>query len=537
MISGIFWGVLLRSGQIAVEASATLLCGLVVAGVMRRMLGAEGTRKLFGGRGWKGLFRAWAVGMLLPVCSLGVLPIAREMRRAGVPSGTILAFVLAAPHLNPLSLLYGLTLSEPVVIVCFAAGSLVIALTAGAVWERFFARASDDVLPPDCRPADRSADRWGDEPMPAPGLKRIIAVVVTAARESANSTMGYVLLGFLTTGLIAGLIPAGALGTSMRHDDPTAPLLMTAIALPLYSGPLQGMMRLGLMFEHGNSVGAAFALFELGIGVNLGLIAWLAVLFGPRRILVWFLLIAAGTLALGYAAENPLYFAKEEVSHTHAFDDWTNPFHDGYGAGGAAVRESLVQKAGVMELTALAALALLVPLGAALAAFDTRGRVEAWLTASPGSATAGRPKAVWNRDLPGPVLGLAALAGLVVFSVVALYIYYPAPKDTFDEMFQVHADAWVAVRTGKKEEAVRQIHHLDLLTRKLQVGVFIRTGKMEPGAGLAAEDLRERLEELRDALLAGDLGGAKAMLPKADEAYRKCRDAYLPPSPTTGTGS
>lgn len=155
MIETTFLSVFVRTGQIAIEASTTLLCGLLVAGVMRRMLGSEGTRKLFGGKGWNGLLRAWGVGTLLPVCSLGVIPIAREMRRSGVPSGTIVAFVLAAPHINPLSLLYGLTLSEPLVIVCFAAGSLVIAFSAGAMWERFFAKEEDDVPP-------------GDEPMPAP---------------------------------------------------------------------------------------------------------------------------------------------------------------------------------------------------------------------------------------------------------------------------------------------------------------------------------------------------------------------------------
>src|SRR6202007_3168917 len=137
------WAIIVRSGQIAVEASTTLLCGLVVAGVMRRMLGAEGTRRLFGGAGWQGLLRAWGVGTLLPVCSLGVIPIAREMRRAGVPSATILAFVLAAPHINPLSLLYGLTLSEPLVIICFAFGSLVIALTSGVVWEHLLESKPD----------------------------------------------------------------------------------------------------------------------------------------------------------------------------------------------------------------------------------------------------------------------------------------------------------------------------------------------------------------------------------------------------------
>src|SRR5262249_42877780 len=184
-----FWSVVLRTGQIAVEASTTLLCGLLVAGVMRRMLGADGTRRLFGGPGWRGLLRAWGVGTLLPVCSFGVIPIAREMRRAGVPSATILAFVLAAPHINPPSLLYGLPLSEPLVIICFAIGSLVIALVAGAAWDRFLAR-DQDVVPP------------GDEPMPAPGPKRLAAVVVTAGREAVSSTMGFVLLGLVFTGVL-----------------------------------------------------------------------------------------------------------------------------------------------------------------------------------------------------------------------------------------------------------------------------------------------------------------------------------------------
>src|SRR5919109_1442586 len=210
MIAAIFWGIVLRAGQITIESSPTVLSGLLVAGVMRRMLGAAGTRRLFGGPGWNGLLRAWAVGTLLPVCALGVIPIAREMRRAGVPTGTMLAFVLAAPHINPLSLLYGLTLSEPLVIICFAAGSLLVALAAGAVWDRFLARPTD-AAPPD------------DEPTPAPGLKRLVAVAVAAAREAVGPSLGYILLGLVATGVVAGLLPYGCLGMTMRHDDWTAP--------------------------------------------------------------------------------------------------------------------------------------------------------------------------------------------------------------------------------------------------------------------------------------------------------------------------
>ena len=83
------------------------------------------------------------------------------------------------------------------------------------------------------------------------------------------------------------------------------------------------------------------------------------------------------------------------------------------------------------------------------------------------------------------------------------------------------------MRTGNKEEAIRQIEHWDLLTRKLQVGTFIRTGRMDANKSKVVEDLREELEALRDALLANDLAGAKEMIPKVEAAYRECRRAIL----------
>ena len=176
------------------------------------------------------------------------------------------------------------------------------------------------------------------------------------------------------------------------------------------------------------------------------------------------------------------------------------------------------------EPVALSGLALLLLLGAVVQKFDRRHRIEAFLVIQPPPSD--RPVAIWNRHVPGPVLGMLALLGLVLFSVVALYIYYPAPKEAFDEIFRVRGAALAAVQTGHKEEAVRQIQHWDLLTRKLQVGVFIRTGRMNPEATQATEDLRERLEELRDALLADNLAEAKEMVPKVDKAYRHCRSSY-----------
>ena len=141
------------------------------------------------------------------------------------------------------------------------------------------------------------------------------------------------------------------------------------------------------------------------------------------------------------------------------------------------------------------------------------------------------PPSLWNRGVPGPVLGGVALIGLVAFSVVALYIYYPDTTQSFTDIVQVRAEALIAVRTGNKDEAIRRIQRWDLLTRKLQVGVFIRTGQMDAETGKLTEDLRERLEELRDALLADDLDKARELVDPVEQAYRKFRDRYPVPMP------
>lgn len=501
-----------RVGQTAIECSPTVLVGFLVAAILRRMIGAAGTRRLFGGDGIRGLLRAWFIGSLLPVCSLGVLPVAREMARAGVPWETVLAFVLAAPQLNPLSFLYGLTLSEPVVILCYVGSTMALAVLGGEIWKWFFARSGETELP-------------GDETMPQPGLGRLGLVFATSSREVVGSTLPFILLAVVSTGILAGSIPHGALSNSMRHDSWWSTPMMTLVGSALYSGVLQGMMRIGLIFEHGNSTGAAFALFEVGVGLNIGLMAWLVLAKGWARMVPWIATILVLVVLTGWVMDKTLYFAEEEASHTHAFDDWTSPYPGGVGASVGEVWQKWVQKAEVLEPVALLILGLLGLTGIALRYLDPGCKVEEWLCKPPEIRS--KTASVLNRGVPGPVLGLVALAGLITFSVVALYIYYPAPEDAYQEIIQVRADALTSVRTGKKQDAIRQLENWDLLTRKLQVGEFLRSGYLEREKKEKAEALREELEEMRDYLLAGDLKAARGRIGDIEKAHAACKIVFF----------
>jgi uncharacterized membrane protein YraQ (UPF0718 family) len=514
-MNAIFWGGIQRFVEALTEASPTILVGLVIAGIFRRLIGPEGTRRLFGsGTKWA-LPRAWAIGMLLPVCSLGVIPIARELKRDGLSTGTILAFALTAPLFNPLSVLYGLSLSEPVVILTFAMASLLVVTLVGVAFDRLF-------------PGTSTA-----EPSPRPvsyGPKRMIALVVAIARELAGPTTGYILIGLLGVVLLNAALPAGSLMSRMEQDNPYAALEMTAVALPAYATPMVAMSQLGSMFQHGNSVAAAFVLLTLGAGANLGLLAWIVATYGPRRSLAWLGGLLAVVVGLAYAMDRPLTpKGIEPAGHTHAFDIYCCPFHPGTG-GASAVSKELAEEVMPHERKAVAVLAVIGLAGLGLRRLDRRWRVEDWLERSPEPAQGeggDRPRSRFDVVIPSPVLGGIGLLGLVAFSVLACYTYYPPADQIFDDLTIIRAEVLTAASSGDAEHAEYFIPLYQDWVRRLQVSVYLREGSLSPYRRMKARVLIDKVERLKHAIEEDDREEVDRYFTAVSDAHRRMRVAFL----------
>lgn len=510
----IFWGGLLRAGQAAFAAGPTLLVGFFVAGVLRRFFGPEMTHKAFGGSTWRSLPQAWFWGMLLPVCSLGVIPIAYELRRAKLSGGAILAFSLTAPLFNPLSLLYGLTLATPEVILAFACGSLLVVTVVGVLWDKIFPQSASS------------------EPFPAqppPGLKRLLAVLVSMVRSAAGPTLLFCLIGFAGSLLLCAIYPAGSLGDAMAHTDPLAPLEAVVLSIPAYATPLHVMMQVGSMFVHGNSVGAAYVLLSLGAGANLGLLAWTWVTYGFRKAATFLLLFTSVVVAIAYAIEDPLYASGNvDHPHTHAFDRYSNPFPASSSSQGdmpARVWDKLKQSVPLFEAIGLACVCGLILPGVALRVADPDERIDIWLTKAP---LEDRNRSVLSVYVPAPVLGVVAIVGLVALSIVGCYIYYPAPAETLEDMKIARAEALSAVSSQESDAVVRQIARYDDLTRKLQVGYYLREGSLDEYQRLRVKALRGWLEQLKDLIEAGELQRAQDLRYRVSESHRRVVEAFRP---------
>lgn len=78
---------------------ATLLCGMIVAGVARAVIGRENVLASLGRCTRGDLLRAYVIAFFLPVCSIGVWPVPLTLRSMGVRAGPLVA--LASDNTMP----------------------------------------------------------------------------------------------------------------------------------------------------------------------------------------------------------------------------------------------------------------------------------------------------------------------------------------------------------------------------------------------------------------------------------------------------
>jgi uncharacterized membrane protein YraQ (UPF0718 family) len=86
---------------IFIEAVPFLLAGTLVSGFLDVFVSGEQLRRFIPGRGIKAVVAGVLLGVFFPVCECGVVPVTRRFFQKGVPLSAGIAFLLAAPVMNP----------------------------------------------------------------------------------------------------------------------------------------------------------------------------------------------------------------------------------------------------------------------------------------------------------------------------------------------------------------------------------------------------------------------------------------------------
>jgi len=357
--------------------------------------------------------------------------------------------------------------------------------------------------------------------VPSSGIKRTISVFDSAGSELIGPTLGYIVIGIVASVSLAIFLPHGYLQHQVNHDNALAPILVAAVATPIYSTPLLAMSQIGGMFQHGNSIGAAFSLLILGAGVNLGLLTWFGRTYGAKRVVMFFLLLVTTTVGLAYLIDKPLYpKGVEPAGHTHAFDVYTNPFSGQRDGIFTLAQEKMADFWASNELGGTYLLGLLVGLGLIFRFAFKRASLESWYQ------QADEKESKLNLEVPSWILGITVVTGLVFASVVGSYLYYPAPDDILPDLSSVNVEAVLCSRTQDWEAAEKWIAFCDNLSRRVEVGVYLRNGSVSEFKTGKARIYRDRLEDLKMAVQRRSDTNIAELGMDVQNAYRRMRDAF-----------
>ena len=95
------------------EMAPYLLFGMSVAGLLHVFLGQDIISRHLGAGGIKSVVKATLLGIPLPICSCGIIPVASSLEKEGAHKSSILAFLVATPTTGVDSILATYSLLGP----------------------------------------------------------------------------------------------------------------------------------------------------------------------------------------------------------------------------------------------------------------------------------------------------------------------------------------------------------------------------------------------------------------------------------------
>lgn len=303
--------------RLAVESAPALLIAYALVGLCHAFLPANWLRRMTRGSTLSQALRGVAIGLPLPVCSCGVVPIYRELIRQGTSLAAGIAFLVATPELEIAAVMLTWQLMGSDVALLRVGMAAVLALTIGLVTAALAGRRTPNNAP---EPSDANLP----EANKAPLRTRLLEAMRFGFGPAVDNTATWILAGLLLSAMLMPYIePEWLAQLPAGLDVPIAAL----IGLPLYVCATGSTPLAAMLLVQGMSPGAVLALLLTGPATNVTTFGMLARLHGGRVAFGFALSMWLGAVGLGYLANvllpNPVVPALAAGTHGASPFAWT----------------------------------------------------------------------------------------------------------------------------------------------------------------------------------------------------------------------
>lgn len=502
------WTFALRFIETALLSAPTILSGLVVAGILRAIVTPPRLNRLIGDHPLYAPLKLVLLSLLTPVCALGAIPIAAELKRAGVRVSHIATFLITAPMLNVLWMAYGYDAMSPLHWTMTMAVAVLVALSIGRVagW----------------RDGKSQVDRYTI----APSIPARLKATACGAVAAMNGSMLFA--------VIAALVAASTIGAVLGHGAVEHRLAEAeyenigwlATVMPLaYMTPDMSVVSAKEVFRIGLLPGAAVPMIVGGVALCLGTFVWIGLRMGvktlARFVVAAWLSIVAGAFVLQAVAP----IDHQGIADSHAFDHLNRPYQSVHSA--QDVIET-VRRGFSDDLTPVNPVALSVLAGMALVYAVRRRKIDEVFQPTDRQApdeSHGSPESnSWmNRPMSARSLIVSIVAVLVVGGAFSVYIIFPPPPATFAELDKTYGLVFQAVALDDRDEALARAIQAERLVSRLHIGSSIRPWGWCEACDDAIDRFQRDLNLLRSEIDDADHERLRSLSVTANQALRSYR--------------
>jgi uncharacterized protein len=215
---------------LAFETIPFLLMGTLLSASIQAFVPDRALRRLFPKNRYLSILVALVVGVCVPICECGTVPLARRLRQKGMPLSTAVAFLLASPLVNPMTILSTFVAfrgtGHPVFVMRLGLGVVSAFLIALIVEFATKNRPSIDIHDQSGRSAARTFRRAGDAAIPAaprlpaprwksssprPSLASRVAATLEHASYDFLDSGRYLIAGITIAAIARAFIPTSAI--------------------------------------------------------------------------------------------------------------------------------------------------------------------------------------------------------------------------------------------------------------------------------------------------------------------------------------
>ena len=300
--------------SLCVETAPYLLLGMFFSGLIYIFIDSKFILKHIGSKSLSSILKSTLMGIPIPLCSCGVIPVASTIRNSGASKGSTVSFLISTPQTGIDSIFMTYGMMGPVFAIFRPFAAFISGIISGIVVNRFDDESHNHV----------SKNYSNQEKVNL--IERLKIGFNYGFVVLPSDILVPLLQGLSVAALISIVIPPDFIATYFSDSKYLVFILMLFISLPIYVCATASVPIAVALMAKGVSAGAVFVFLMAGPATNASSIAVVKKILGKKVMFLYLFLVATISVFFGIVFD---LFLRAELPislHHHAHDHGQNYF-------------------------------------------------------------------------------------------------------------------------------------------------------------------------------------------------------------------